>query len=119
LLRRSGQGLTESRLMEAEANANFLTDMLRREGFEAYSYHDRDSSIVCVGSFDWVVKNPDSPDKILNPEAEAIIEKFKAQVVDNIPGVAPFYQPRTVVGPTGKKIAFDLIPVSVTVPRIR
>lgn len=119
LLRRSGKGLTESRLMEAESNANFLTDLLRREGYEAYSYHDRDSSIVCVGSFDWVVKNPDSPDKLINQEAQQLIDKFKAQVVDNIPGMTPFYQPRTVVGPTNKKIAFDLIPVSVTVPRLR
>lgn len=119
LLKQSGQGLTESRLMEAEANANYLVDMLRKEGWEAYSYHDRDSSIVCIGSFDWVVKNPDSPDKIVNPEAQRVIDRFQAKVVDNIPGVAPFYQPLTITGPTGKKIALDLIPVAVTVPRIR
>jgi len=118
-LRRTGRGLTESRLMEAEANANFLVDLLRRQGWEAYSYHDRDSSIVCVGSFDWVVKNPDSPDKMVNPEAQRIINHFQARVVDNIPGLAPYYETKTEVGPTGKKIAYDLIPVSVNVPRIR
>jgi hypothetical protein len=119
-LKRSGKGLTESRLMEAESNANYLTDLLRQEGWEAYSFHDRDSSIVCVGSFDWVVKNPDSPNKIINPEAQRVIDHFQAKVVNNIPGVAPFYQPRTVPAPNGKKnLAFDLIPVSVNVPRIR
>jgi hypothetical protein len=119
-LKRSGKGLTESRLMEAESNANYLTDLLRKEGWEAYSFHDRDSSIVCVGSFDWVVRNPDSPDKIINPEAQRVIDFFQAKVVNNIPGVAPFYQPRTVPSPNGKKkLTFDLIPVSVNVPRIR
>lgn len=118
-LLRSGKGLTESKLMEAEANANFLADLLRREGFEAYSYHDRDSSIVCVGSFDWAVKNADTKNPTVNPATQAVVDKFKAKVVDNIPGVAPFYQPRTVKGPTNKNISFDLIPVSVAVPRIK
>ena len=118
-LLRSGKGLTESKLMEAEANANYLADLLRKEGFEAYAYHDRDSSIVCVGSFDWVVKNADSSNPTLNPASQDVVDKFKAKVVDNIPGVAPFYQPRTVKGPTNKQISFDLIPVAVAVPRIK
>jgi hypothetical protein len=118
-LLRSGKGLTESKLMEAEANANYLADLLRREGFEAYSYHDRDSSIVCVGSFDWVVKNPDAANPTVNPAGQDIIDKFKAKVVNNIPGVQAFYQPRTVPGPTGKNLSFDLIPVAVTVPRLK
>ncbi len=118
-LLRSGRGLTESRLMEAEANANFLTDMLRKEGWEAYSYHDIDSSIVCVGSFDWVVKNPDSPDKIINPDAQRVINHFQAKVVSTIPGVPSYYEAKTYVGPTKKKIALDLIPVAVSVPRLR
>lgn len=122
-LLRSGKGLTESKLMEAESHANYLADLLRREGFEAYSYHDRDSSIVCVGSFDWVVKDPDSPNPTINPASQEVVDKFKAKVVDNIPGVAPFYQPRTVKGPDKgretKNLSFDLIPVPVAVPRIR
>ncbi|MDP1561839.1 MAG: hypothetical protein Q8M16_10715 [Pirellulaceae bacterium] len=118
-LLRSGKGLTESKLMEAESNANYLADLLRRQGFEAYSYHDRDSSIVCVGSFDWVVKNPDSRNPTINPASQDVVDKFKAKVIDNIPGVAPFFQPRTVKGPTEKNLSFDLIPVSVAVPRLK
>ncbi len=118
-LKRSGRGLTESRLMEAEVNANFLTEKLREAGVEAYSYHDRHSSMVCVGSFEWVVRNPDSIDKQINPEAQAIVDKFKAKVVDTIPGVAPYYETKTFIGPTGKKVAMDLIPVPVTVPRLQ
>lgn len=118
-LLRTGGGLKESKLMEAEANANYIAELLREKGFEAYSYHDRDSSIVCVGSFDWAVKDADSRNPTVNPAAQEVIDKFKAKVVDNVPGVKPFYEPLTVVGPTGKRVALDLIPVAVAVPRIK
>jgi hypothetical protein len=42
----------ESRLVEAADNAHRLTEALRRAGWQAWEFHDRDSSIVCVGSVD-------------------------------------------------------------------
>jgi hypothetical protein len=42
----------ESRLVEAANNAHRLTEALRRAGWQAWEFHDRDSSIVCVGSID-------------------------------------------------------------------
>lgn len=117
-LQRTGRGLQESRLMEAEVNANFLTEKLRSEGVEAYSYHDRYSSIVCVGSFDWVVENPDSIDKRVNPEVQAVIDRFMAGVNNSVPG-ASFFAVKTVVSPTGKRISFDPIPVAVSVPKLQ
>ena len=42
----------ESRLVEAADNAHRLTEALRRAGWQAWEFHDRDSSIVCVGSID-------------------------------------------------------------------
>ena len=42
----------ESRLVEAAHNAHRLTEALRRAGWQAWEFHDRDSSIVCVGSID-------------------------------------------------------------------
>lgn len=116
-LRRSGGGLTESRLMEAESNANFLVAKLREQGIEAYSFHDRYSSIVCVGSFDWAVRGQGG-DKLVNPEIQAVVDQFKARQVSNIPGVAPYYETRTFIGPTGDNIALDLIPVAVSVPKM-
>ena len=114
---KSGRGLTESRLMEAESNANFLVATLRKQGFEAYSYHDRYSSIVCVGSFDWAVRG-EGHNKLVNPEIQAVVDRFKAERVDNIPGVAPYFKTTTYEGPTGKTIALDLIPVAVSVPKL-
>jgi hypothetical protein len=40
----------ESRLVEAANNAHRLTEALRRAGWQAWEFHDRDSSIVCVGA---------------------------------------------------------------------
>jgi hypothetical protein len=42
----------ESRLVEAADNAHRLTEALRRAGWQAWEFHDRDSSIVCVGAVD-------------------------------------------------------------------
>jgi len=42
----------ESRLVEAADKAHRLTEALRRSGWPAWEFHDRDSSIVCVGSVD-------------------------------------------------------------------
>ncbi|MFM7207630.1 MAG: hypothetical protein ACKO4T_13295 [Planctomycetaceae bacterium] len=40
----------ESRLVEAAEKAHRLTEALRRNGWAAWEFHDRDSSIVCVGT---------------------------------------------------------------------
>ncbi|MFM8734111.1 MAG: hypothetical protein ACKOC8_02810 [Pirellulales bacterium] len=45
----------ESRLVEAADRAHRLTESLRKHGWPAWEFHDRDSSIVCVGSIDQLV----------------------------------------------------------------
>jgi hypothetical protein len=40
----------ESRLIQAAENAHRLTEALRRQGWQAWEFHDRESSVVCVGS---------------------------------------------------------------------
>jgi hypothetical protein len=50
----------ESRLVEAADKAHRLTETLRRQGWQAWEFHDRDESIVCVGSIDQLnVPGPD------------------------------------------------------------
>ena len=41
-------------LVEAAENAHLLTETLRKKGYEAYEFHDRDESIVTIGSFEHV-----------------------------------------------------------------
>jgi len=40
----------ESRLIQAAEKAHRLTEALRRQGWQAWEFHDRESSVVCVGS---------------------------------------------------------------------
>ena len=40
----------ESRLIKAAENAHRLTEALRKQGWQAWEFHDRESSVVCVGS---------------------------------------------------------------------
>jgi hypothetical protein len=40
----------ESRLVQAAEKAHRLTVALRRQGWQAWEFHDRESSMVCVGS---------------------------------------------------------------------
>ena len=69
--------LTESRLHEAADKAHRLTELLRGKGYEAYEFHDRDSSMVTVGSFD-LVGTPRPDGKIeIHPTIHRILETFK------------------------------------------
>ena len=43
-----------SKLVEAGLKASVLTKFLREKGVEAWEFHDRFESYVCVGSFDWI-----------------------------------------------------------------
>jgi hypothetical protein len=44
----------ESRLIKAAENAHRVTEALRKQGWQAWEFHDRESSIVCVGSLSQV-----------------------------------------------------------------
>jgi hypothetical protein len=45
----------ESRLVEAAEKAHRLTEALRQQGWQAWEFHDRESSMVCVGSLSQLV----------------------------------------------------------------
>jgi len=63
----------ESRLVEAADKAHRLTEALRRSGWPAWEFHDRDSSIVCVGSIDQLsVPGPDGR-QVPHPEIARIV----------------------------------------------
>lgn len=65
-----------SDLEAALLKAAVLTKYLRKyEKLEAYEFHDRDSSYVCVGGFDWATRQSGMGTET-NPELAAIIQKF-------------------------------------------
>jgi hypothetical protein len=67
-----------TRLAEGAENAHKLTEALRRQGVEAYEFHDRDKSVVCVGSFKRLgVEHPDGRLE-MDPQVRQTIEQFTA-----------------------------------------
>ena len=63
----------ESRLVEAADKAHRLTEALRRSGWPAWEFHDRDSSIVCVGSIDQLAVAGNGGRPMPHPEIARIV----------------------------------------------
>jgi len=105
----------KSDLAEAANKAHILTTELRKAGFEAYEFHDRTESYVCVGSFPWATRQLPSGKDELNPEIAEVIQQFKARV-DQIPGMQAAVRPKSLATLKGKKISFDIQPLPVKVP---
>ncbi|MEY3206405.1 MAG: hypothetical protein RLZZ21_2736, partial [Planctomycetota bacterium] len=63
----------ESRLVEAADKAHRLTEALRRQGWQAWEFHDRDSSIVCVGSIDQLSMPQGGGRAAVHPEITRIV----------------------------------------------
>ena len=102
-------------LDSAMNKANILTKELRKAGIEAYEFHDRTESYVCVGGFDWATRKLANGKDELNPEAAEVIQRFKARV-DQIPGMQTAVRPKSLASLKGKGITFDIQPMPVKVP---
>jgi hypothetical protein len=109
-----GQKQFTSTLADAALKAHRLTEALRVKGYEAYEFHDRNASIVTVGSFD-SVGLPRADGKIdVNPKIQKIMQVFGAQPVD-LSGKVP----KDVLPMSCKKldgIDFDVQPTPILVP---
>jgi hypothetical protein len=103
----------KSWLVDAAKNAHTLTSELRRQGIEAYEFHDRGSSIVTVGSFDSVgLPRPDGKIEI-NPQVHAIMKRFGAETAAaGGPAGPQVGRPKTLAG-----VPFDVQPLPVEVPQ--
>ncbi|MFW6124704.1 MAG: hypothetical protein ACOC46_01040, partial [Pirellulales bacterium] len=88
-----------------------LTVALRMKGYDAYEFHERHASIVCVGSFSSVGK-PRQDGKIeINPKIHLLMKKFGARKV-SVPGQPAGMERKSVVG-----IPLDIQPIPVKVPK--
>ena len=108
-LQRAGKSLTESSLNKAEEDAHNLTVHLRSKGVEAYEFHDRVESYVCIGSFDWVTReshgsvmnNPDIV-RLVNscqPESRSVRGRTTKMVPKIINGIMLDPQPMAILVP--------------------
>jgi hypothetical protein len=103
-----------AKIDEAAVKASKLTKALREKGVEAYEFHDRTESMVCIGSFDSVgTPRPDGKMEI-NPAVHRIMQDYgpeQAQDPLGRPGQHAL-RPRSLAG-----IPFDAQPIPVMVPK--
>ena len=108
----------ECTLDDAAEKAHQLTLLLRKEGVEAYEFHDRYQSIVTVGSFN-SVGTPRADGKIeINPAMHKIIQTYGAGM-KNVPGQSQptLDKPKSRLLKGDDRLVFDISPIPVEVPR--
>jgi hypothetical protein len=103
-----------AKIDEAAFKATKLTKALREQGVEAYEFHDRTESIVCIGSFD-SVGNPRADGKTeINPAIHRLMQQYGPETIQD-PKLGPGQlgvKPRSLEG-----IPFDVQPLPVMVPK--
>ncbi len=100
---------SESRLVEAADKAHRLTLALRRAGWQAWEFHDRESSIVCVGSIDQLSVPEGDGRAAVHPEIARIVRELGPDPAGLARGQIV---PRAFDG-----IMLDLQPKPIDVPR--
>ena len=107
------QGRNNRSLVEAAKRARILTEYFRSQNVEAYQFHDRHSSYVCVGGFDWVSEG-EGPDARANPKVEALAKVFAAKPAKG--GVTTFPLPVRLLE---AGVTCDANPLTVAVPHVK
>ncbi len=101
-----------SRIDEAANKAYVLCEALRKQGVEAYQFHDRTESIVTIGSFNSVgSERPDGKTEI-NPAVHEVMKRY-SPVEKRLPGQTGLALVPVVIA----KIVLDSQPLPVEVPR--
>ena len=99
-------------LEKAAINASNLCTALRKQGVEAYEFHDRYSSIVAVGNFNEVgTMGPQGMVELI-PEIAKIFETYKGVYRQPTKENMLPYMPKSLAG-----IEFDLQPTVIMVPK--
>jgi len=99
----------ESRLVDAAEKAHRLTESLRRAGWQAWEFHDRESSVVCVGCFEQVATPQANGAPLVNPEVARIVRELGPDPAKLATGAI---MPRSIEG-----ILLDVQPKPIDVPR--
>ena len=108
----SGQTKFDKTLEEAAINAHEMVEALRKHGIEAYEFHDRNASLVTIGSFNSVGQNGENGVIELDPRIHGLIEQFRGQHT-----MAPKTLSQIVPGWKKRDLPFDAQPILVHVPK--
>lgn len=117
-----GNGI-DSELDDAMDKAHRLTIALRERGVEAWEYHDRTSSVVCVGSFQELFVIGQNGLQVPHPDVAHWIQQFQPQPIqgqlrnsrNQVVGGA--MKPFSLEG--FEELPFDYQSVPIEVPRYR
>lgn len=105
-----------SRLEEAAIKAHDMTMALRAKGVEAYEFHERAASIVCVGSFDSVGRPRADGQIEIDPRLHRVITTYSAD--KNLrPGQTQIVPKFIEVAGGSSRIPYDVQAMPVQVPR--
>lgn len=109
-LQRSGK--VTDKLAVAADKAHRLTTALRKQGVEAYEFHDRTESVVTIGHFESEGTPLPNGAIEINPDMYRIVRQYQAGQTP-IPGRRMIgMQPKVLDG-----VSFDVQPVPMAVPR--
>lgn len=100
----------QGRLVEAAEKAHRLTETLRRNGWQAWEFHDRDSSMVCVGSIDQLAVPQANGTTATHPEIVRIVRELGPDPAKLAVGQL---MPRSIDG-----VLLDVQPRPIDVPRV-
>lgn len=116
-------GKTEERFRESQgrmnkcaADAEKMVVSLRKDGIEAYQFHDRDKSVVTVGSFDSLGRELPGGGFEYAADIRRVMQRFSALNVD--PGLAnQVAASKGYAANNAGMIPFDVQPVPIAVPK--
>ncbi|MBR2695082.1 MAG: hypothetical protein IKE69_12830 [Thermoguttaceae bacterium] len=113
---------SSSEFQDAGVKAAALCAALRKQGVEAWEFHDRDCSFVTIGSFDsFGTPNADGTTE-MDPEIFKLMEKYKGKIVDAKGGYEAYTANVEIKGKGREKvkveIPFDIQPVIIMVPQL-
>jgi hypothetical protein len=103
------------RLDRMATDAAMMVKELRKKGVEAYQFHDRERSLVTVGSFDVLGRELPNGGFRYNPQILQTMREFSAVNVD--PALARQVPAGKMAGNNINMIPFDVEPTPIAVPR--
>ena len=104
-------GDMDTRLAEAAMKADTMTRALREQGVEAYQFHDRNQSIVTVGSFQTVGTKLNNGTFKFDDAILRVLEYYSAEIKTDRSGL-PEPRPKAIAG-----VPYDPQSTPIEVPR--
>lgn len=116
-MKKNRKVVTDSKLVNAAKKATVLTAALRKQGIEAYEFHDRHESYVCVGGYDYIAQEDASGKRRNNPELVATIKKFKGEMLKDRHGKTAMRTYKLPDKLVKANISCDVQPIPVLIPK--